>query len=372
MPPESISDPTRWNTTLASLPNAHLLQSWEWGELKSKYGWEAQRLIWKDGNETPFAAAQILQRDLLLPGISRRFSLLYCPRGPALRWSDPELRAQVLEDLQRITEIQKAVFLKIDPDLPISSVQPDAAQTTSQNPAGENTREALEEKQWRASVEQIQFRNTFLLDLSEPEDQLLSGMKQKTRYNIRLAGRRGVSVRLGDLNDFDLLYRMYAETSVRDGFAIREPGYYHDAWGSFIQAGIAQPLIAQVDETPVAAVIVYKFADTSLYMYGMSGDQHREKMPNYLLQWEAIRWSKDEGCKVYDFWGAPETIHPEDPLWGLYRFKSGFGTRFVYTLGAWDYVAKPIPYWLYTVIKPKALDLMRVIGRRKTKQSIDN
>jgi peptidoglycan pentaglycine glycine transferase (the first glycine) len=372
MPPESISDRAQWNAAVTSLPGAHLLQSWEWGELKRKYGWEAHRLLWKDERGNPFAAAQILQRSLPLPGIGRRFSIFYCPRGPALQWSEAALRSKVLEDLGCFTLNQKAVFLKIDPGFPLSFSDANSSEKLVEYPAGRSVLASLEELGWRPSGEQIQFRNTFLLDLSKTEAAILSGMKQKTRYNIRLADRRGVSVRQGDVNDFDLLYQMYAETSIRDGFAIRDPAYYHEAWGSFIQAGLAQPFIAQVNETPVAAVIVYRFADTALYMYGMSREQHREKMPNYLLQWEAIRWAKEQGCSKYDFWGAPETLDAQDPLWGLYRFKSGFGTQFVRSPGAWDYVTKPLLYWFYSVFKPKVLDLMRTRGVRKTKQSIDD
>jgi peptidoglycan pentaglycine glycine transferase (the first glycine) len=351
MPPESISDRAQWNAAVTSLPGAHLLQSWEWGELKMKYGWEAHRLLWKDERGNPFAAAQILQRSLPLPGIGGRFSIFYCPRGPALQWSEAALRSKVLEDLGRFTLNQKAVFLKIDPGFPLSFSDANSSEKLVEYPAGRSVLASLEELGWRPSGEQIQFRNTFLLDLSKTEAAILSGMKQKTRYNIRLADRRGVSVRQGDVNDFDLLYQMYAETSIRDGFAIRDPAYYHEAWGSFI---------------------VYRFADTALYMYGMSREQHREKMPNYLLQWEAIRWAKEQGCSKYDFWGAPETLDAQDPLWGLYRFKSGFGTQFVRSPGAWDYVTKPLLYWFYSVFKPKVLDLMRTRGVRKTKQSIDD
>jgi peptidoglycan pentaglycine glycine transferase (the first glycine) len=370
MPAVHIGDRVHWNSEVTSLPHAHLLQSWEWGELKRKYGWAAHRLLWSDERGAPLAAAQILQRNIPLPGLRNRFSILYCPRGPILNWSDSSLRSQVMADLQSFAADKGAIFLKIDPGLPISVGEAGADQPLVEESAGKDAMQALAGNGWRASAEQIQFRNTFLLDLSKSEDTLLAEMKQKTRYNIRLAARKGVNVRRGDMNDFDLLYRMYAETSVRDGFAIRNPAYYQDAWGSFIQAGLAKPFIAQVNESPVAAIIIYKYAGTALYMYGMSRDQHRKKMPNHLLQWEAIRWAKQQGCSAYDFWGAPDTIDSEDPLWGLYRFKSGFGARFVCSLGAWDFVTRPFLYWIYAVAKPKVLDLMRARGKRATKDII--
>jgi lipid II:glycine glycyltransferase (peptidoglycan interpeptide bridge formation enzyme) len=195
-------------------------------------------------------------------------------------------------------------------------------------------------------------------------------MKQKTRYNIRLAARKGVAVRVGTVADLDLLYRMYAETSVRDGFVIRLPRYYSDAWGAFIAAGLAQPFIASVGAEPVAALIVFRYGGTATYMYGMSTEAHREKMPNHLLQWEAITWARRQGCAVYDFWGAPDEFDPADPLWGVWKFKEGFGGSLVRTLGAWDYVASPFGYRLYTGLLPRLLGLMRRLGRRQTANSL--
>src|SRR5574342_54174 len=129
------------------------------------------------------------------------------------------------------------------------------------------------------------FRNTVTLDLRLSEADLLARMKQKTRYNVRLAEKKGVHVRPGSPADLDLLYRLYAETSVRDGFVIRSADYYREAWGSFIEAGLARPFIAEVEGEPVSALILFRFARTAWYMYGMSREAHREKMPNHLLQW---------------------------------------------------------------------------------------
>ncbi len=194
-------------------------------------------------------------------------------------------------------------------------------------------------------------------------------MKQKTRYNVRLASRKGVEVRYGHMEDLDLLYHMYVETSLRDRFVIRPPEYYQDAWGSFVEAGLARPLIAEVEGQPVAAVIIYRFGDKATYMYGMSRELHRNKMPSYLLQWEAMRWAKAQGCRIYDFWGAPDTMDETDPMWGVYRFKQGFGPTTVITPGAWDLVLRPLHYWAYSRFMPFILGVMRRRGRRVTAQS---
>jgi peptidoglycan pentaglycine glycine transferase (the first glycine) len=331
-----VTDPTHWNSTLAALPLAHVLQTWEWGQFKSRHGWTSRYLLWRDG-ETPRAAALVLRRQLSrLP-----FCVMYVPKGPAMDYADAPLVREVLSDLERFARQSRAIFVKIDPDLePLQRLS--------------NLR-----KGWLESTQQIQFRNTMEIDLRRSEDELLAAMHQKTRYNIRLAHKRGVTVRPGALADLELLYAMYDETARRDRFIIRPLDYYRDAWGSFIEAGLAQPLVAEVEGEPVAALILFRFAGRAYYFYGMSRDLHRERMPNHLLQWKAMRWAKRQGCAVYDMWGAPDTLSESDPMWGVYRFKLGFGGQFVQGAGAWDYPTSGLLYWVYTVAMPRVLDLMR-------------
>ena len=223
---------------------------------------------------------------------------------------------------------------------------------------------------WVLSQDQIQFRNTVLIDLTQDEATLLANMKQKTRYNIRLGPKRGLTVRTGTLEDLDLLFEMYAQTSIRDGFVIRSSEYYHTVWGSFMKDGLAEPLIAEMDGEAVAAVFIFYFDGVSRYLYGMSRETHRDKMPNHMLQWEAIKRSKALGCHTYDMWGAPDEFNENDSLWGVYRFKEGFGGKVLRTLGAWDYPARPFLYKMYTRILPRILDLMRKKGKAETQKGM--
>ncbi|MBI3362398.1 MAG: peptidoglycan bridge formation glycyltransferase FemA/FemB family protein [Chloroflexi bacterium] len=133
---------------------------------------------------------------------------------------------------------------------------------------------------------------------------------------------------------------------------------------------MAQPFVAEVEGQAVAAILVFQFGGTATYMYGMSREAHREKMPNHLLQWEAIRWAKARGCAVYDFWGAPDRFDETDRLWGVWRFKEGFGGEVVRTIGAWDFPVSKLWYWFYTAVVPRYLDLLRRRGRRLTKESL--
>lgn len=356
-----VDNQETWNTALGTLEGGHLLQSWQWGELKSKYGWMPARILWNDDFQAPIAAAQVLFRTT-----TGNLTIAYCPRGPILNWRDPVLCSQVLRDLADHASQHGAIFIKMDPEIPIDY------DLEIQDQDKENLlRESWLDLGWHESQEQIQFRNTFILNLEADEETLLANMKQKTRYNVRLSARKGVVIRRGGLEDLDLLYQMYAETSIRDGFVIRNPAYYRDAWGSFIQDGLAQPLIAEVEDEPVAAIIIYRFGKTAYYLYGMSRALHRDKMPNHLLQWEAIRWAKEAGCLVYDFWGAPDRVDPSDPMYGVYRFKEGFGAQFVQTIGAWDFPIKSLQYRLYKNLMPRLLSVLRAFGRARTRAQVD-
>jgi lipid II:glycine glycyltransferase (peptidoglycan interpeptide bridge formation enzyme) len=235
----------------------------------------------------------------------------------------------------------------------------------------------LLDRGWQFSAEQIQFRNTVLIDLSAPEDALLARMRQKTRYNIRLAERKGVRVRTGGEADYSLLFRMYAETSVRDGFVIRDEGYYRRVWAIFQEGGnvgasrpYAESLIAEVEGQPVAAIVVFYFGSRAWYVHGMSREAHRDKMPNHLLQWEAIRRARARGCSTYDLWGAPDEFVQTDSLWGVFRFKEGLGGEVVRTLGAWDFVPNRFMYNLYANVMPRLLGLMRSRGRARTREAM--
>jgi peptidoglycan pentaglycine glycine transferase (the first glycine) len=333
---------TRWTAALAALPTPHILQSWEWSEFKTRYGWRPSHYLWRE-DEQPHAAASVLTRQLSrLPA-----AVSYVPKGPILDYADTALLEEVLAHLEMVARHAGALFVKIDPD-----VQSDTAK-------GKTVVEVLRRRGWRPSGEQVQFRNTMVLDLTRDPDEMLAAMKSKWRYNVRLARRKGITVHQGTLADLPLLYRMYAETATRDGFIIRPEGYYHDAWGSFIRAGLAQPLIAKVEEEAVAMVIIFRFGEQAWYMYGASIDAHREKMPNHLLQWEAMLWAREQGCTVYDMWGAPDVLDESDPMWGVYRFKQGFGGEFVEHIGAWDFPTSRIGYWLYTSVMPHALVAMR-------------
>jgi len=387
-----------WNELISKLPNPHFLQTYEWGQVKAKYGWSPLYAVWDaDGKwivendpsqlstfHAPVAAALILKRQILRNGFAARLSILYTPKGPLLDWTNESLRNRVLNDLQSLAKRQGAIFLKMDPDVVLGTGIPNSENDALDN-GGQAVVSELKRRGWGYSSDQIQFKNTVLVDLNASEEEILARMKQKARYNIRLAEKKGVSVRVGMKEDLPMLYKMYAETSVRDGFVIRDEGYYKTVWETFmsktnspisnspvsnLQSPFTEPLIAEVNDEPVAAIFVFYFAGRAYYVYGMSSAVHREKMPTYLLQWEAMKRAKAKGCNFYDLWGAPDVFDESDSLWRVYRFKEGLGGKVVRTLGAWDFAPNPLWYKMYSEIIPRLLDVMRSRGRAKTRQNL--
>ena len=373
-----------WNNALLSIPVRHVLQSWEWGELKGRYGWVPTRLLWERAGQ-PVAAALVLRRSLT----STPWSVMYVPKGPLLDYGDALCSARtghstrvhlfdrVLEDLESYSRSQRAIFVKIDPDADLCEA--DVEPLARVHPVVQ----ALVARGWLFSAQQIQFRNTALLDLSPSKDDLLTGMKSKTRYNTRLARRRGVTVRIGTVQDIPCFYEMYSETAKRDRFLIRPFEYYRDTWQTLLEAELALMLLAEVRDTmhkadtphtadasvrlrppppaseAIAGLILCRFGDRAWFMYGASTAKHRNRMPNYALQWEAIRWAKSVGCATYDLWGAPDTLDESDRLWGVWRFKEGLGARFTPHIGAYDYPTSRLLYWAYGIALPRYLDRLR-------------
>lgn len=327
-----------WNTFLARVPNSHILQTWEWGEFKSHYGWAPTRVM-LELDEGRFAAAQVLRRSL--PYLN--LGILYVPRGPALDYSESADFNRALGALEQLGRRQNVVYIKIDPALECDK------------PAAH----LLRERGWIASRDQIQYRNTLTLDLKKNESELFASIKPKWRYNIHLAEKRGVRVSSGGLERLGDFYKLYVETGERDGFLVRRFEYYREIWTALLQAGFANLFFASLGNELIAGLMLFTFSGRAWYFYGASSNAHRDKMPNHLLQWEAIRWAHNNGCFEYDFWGAPDNLDVSDPMYGVYRFKEGFGARFVRTVGAHDFVVNPMLYFLYARVYPWYINRMR-------------
>lgn len=346
---KEVRDPAEWQAILSQFAQAHPLQSWAWGAFKSRWGWSQRALLFCHNNQ-PAAAVMLLKRQLpRLP-----FAMLYAPKGPLIKEEMAHLYPAVLHRLEQITRQDGALLLKIDPDV----VQAEGEEATPVT-EGVAWRETLQNRGWLFSGEQVQFKNSVTLDLTRPEEEILASLKQKTRYNIRLAQKKEVVVRVGTPADFPAVYQLYAQTAERDNFLIRPEAYYLDGWQTLYEAGLAVPLLAEYQNQLLGAVILVYCHQKAIYMYGASSDLERPRMPNYLLQWEAIRYAQQAGCTLYDFWGAPDEFVESDSMWGVWRFKQGFNGRVVHHIGAWDFPARPGWYKLYTQFLPRYIQFLK-------------
>jgi peptidoglycan pentaglycine glycine transferase (the first glycine) len=329
MPEISLTD---WNNFLTNYPDAHILQTGEWGELKSAFGWEPVRITLDDG-----LGVQILFRRLPLG-----LTLAYLPK-PAMSDQQLALSEQFWIEVDVVCKRRRAVFLKIELDIWGDSLPPMG-----------HVSERVEWRGVRVSPHNIQPPRTIIVDLRETEDNILARMKQKTRYNIRLAAKKGVTVRPWD--DLPAFHQMMLVTGGRDGFGVHSREYYQRAYDVFHPAGMAELLVAEYESKPLAALMVFAHGKRAWYVYGASIDQERNRMPTYLLQWEAMRWAHSKGAEEYDLWGIPdadeetlETHFTERSvgLWGVYRFKRGFGGEVKRAAQAMDRVYNPMLYKLY-------------------------
>ncbi len=328
-----------WDDLISKHPQAHILQSAAWGDLKSEFGWDVYRFYYGE------VAAQLLIRKLALG-----FKLAYLPKGPVggdqlFSASDAQGKCEnidrLMQEIDRLCQDQRCAFLKIEPDI---------WEVTSHSQSREIPNGC------RLSQHAIQPPRTVVLDVRGSEEQVLERMKQKTRYNIRLAAKKGVTVNPStDLTSFRSILDI---TSQRDGFGVHSSEYYAKAFNLFHPKDECELFMAEHDGQTLAGLMVFAKGGRAWYFYGGSSEIKRDLMPNYLLQWEAIRWARAHGCTEYDLWGVPDFdeqtlednfLKRSDGLWGVYRFKRGFGGKILRSVGPFDRVYNAPIYRLYNV-----------------------
>jgi len=337
-----------WNEFVAASPHGDVLQCWEWGELKAHTGWQPLPVaIQRQGQIA--ATCLVLKRPIPLVG----GCLFYAPRGPIVDFTDDSLWGELLAEIRALAAEHNAVALKIDPAI-----------STQDQPVSERLQAAgFRRGSPQGDFGGVQPRYVMKVDISVEPDDLIMQFKSKTRYNIRLAGRKGVSVRSDctrqDIADF---HRILQITAQRDGFMVRDISYFYNIWDLIIQRNLGRMFLAYVEDELVGGTIAFVLGHQAWYVYGASSNQHREKMPNYLLQWEMIKWAQEQGCRVYDMRGVAREIdgQAQGESAGLNRFKRGFAAQYVEYIGDWDLVFRPLAYRLFTTGLPVLRSLQKL------------
>jgi peptidoglycan pentaglycine glycine transferase (the first glycine) len=328
----------QWDRFVSTHEAGSVLQTTGWARLKNRFGWKSTR-VWLKLDGQLVAGAQILLRSAAL-GLVR---VAYIPHGPLVDWQSDEQVGVLFNQIDRACYEMGAGFLKIEP-LVWQSDQAD-----------EYWLDMCRRHELITETDTIQPPRTFLVDLTGSEDEILGRMKQKTRYNIRLASKKGVTVRRGGIEDIGTFNWLMQQTSQRNTFGVHAPEYYRSAFEIFSPDHVAF-FLAEYEEKPLSAVMAFAHGQNAAYLYGASSDEERQRMPNYAVQWAAILWAKEQGFTAYDLWGVPDFPEDElesqfnersDGLWGVYRFKRGFGGELCRTVGTADRIYNSLVYKLY-------------------------
>jgi peptidoglycan pentaglycine glycine transferase (the first glycine) len=312
-----------FNDFMAHGPKGHVLQSYEWGEVKRRTGWQPLRFLLMDGKK-PVAGISILKRRIPIPGLNK--CIFYAPRGPVADFTDKKTLETLVSNIKTLAQRHGAIMLKIDPDIKAPDSEADALLKSLD----------FVPREGGTNFEGVQPKFVFRLSLDKTLDEIFASFKPKTRYNIRLSARKGVTVKEGQRDDLKPFYEILQETSIRDRFLIRGYDYFETLWDELVGKGLAKLFMAEYEGRYIAGTLAFIFGDKAWYIYGASANEHRNVMPNYALQWEMIRWAKGQGCTMYDFRGVSGDISPDNPLYGLYRFKKGFNGEFTEFIGEYD------------------------------------
>jgi len=345
----------RFDQFMARHPKGHVLQTWGWGDLKSKTGWKPWRLVLENEKGEIVAGISILERKIPVVGIP----IFYASRGPVLDTKDHQLFDALLREVKKLAKQRGAIFLKIDPDIPSSDKE---------------LENYLKSRGFRSAetgkgFEGVQPKYVFRLDISPDEETLMAQMHQKTRYNVKLAIKKGVKIRIGTKADLPEFYRVLKETTERDKFLVRAYSYFEDMYDELHSVGMLELFLAEYEGKIIAGTLALIIGEKAWYLYGASSNSHRNVMPNYLIQWEMIRWAKSRGCTLYDFRGVPGQLTEDNPLYGLYRFKKGFNGVYTEFIGEWDLVYRPVVYFLWNTLEPIYSDVVKgIIGKLRLRK----
>jgi peptidoglycan pentaglycine glycine transferase (the first glycine) len=326
--------PEQWDTFVEAR-SGNFLQTSRWGTLKcTSRNWDFEIIALEQGDQLVAGALMLYWRTPLRVG-----TIAYIPRGPIIDWSNDELVDALLVALDTAARRRRAILLKIEPDAEDSP----------------ETRRQLSKHGLQVSEHTIQPQSTILISTEGTEESILAGMNQGARRKIRTAAKRDVIVRHGGVEDIPSFFNLMVITSRRDHIGIRSQVYYRRALDAFGPEH-ATLLLASYQGRDIGGILALAIGKRAWYLYGASSNEERERMPNYAIQWEAMRWAHERGCVEYDLWGIPDADeatleaqfqHRRDGMWGLYGFKRSFGGRVWRTAGAWDRPYNPLIYAVY-------------------------
>ncbi|QQS26990.1 peptidoglycan bridge formation glycyltransferase FemA/FemB family protein [bacterium] len=328
-----------WNRLILENPDSgHIYQTLEWGDYKGRYGWHPERLVWESDKKRAYFQALVKNA----PGFG---AIWYIPKGPGIFAHYKSEKAQAAAFKTLSTEL--ALYIqKHDPRAFMLMVEPEVYD------------DELKPKQvgYQKSIHDLQFRATIIVDIDKNDDDLLASFKQKTRYNIRLATKKGVTIEKRDATDemVDEMYKLMGDTQGRAGFYLRPKHAFRAYWQSFAKSSMGQFFVAVHEGEILAAEYAMIFGEKAYYKEGGSSGAKRNLMAPYLLQYEVMRWARDRGAKEYDLIAVPpkDQLNPEHSMYGLYQFKSGFNQEITQFVGCWELPLRASAYARWQKAEP--------------------
>jgi len=308
---KEIKDKQGWNDFVRSQSRSQFLQSWEWGEMNEKENFKIFRVGIEDGVRLT-AAATLIKKKI---GV---FSYWFCPRGPII---DSGSINFLFKEIEKMAKKENVIFLRFEPKLEIKNTNFRVVKSIDIEPS-----------------------KTAIVNLQKTEEELLSAMHQKTRYNIRLAEKKGVIIKEGGNKDFDNFCKIMEETVDRDGFRLHDKDHYRQMLS--LDNNFVRLFLAEYNGKTVAAVLASFFGDMITYVHGASSNEFRNVMAPYLLHWQIMKIGKDNGFKYYDLNGVDENKWP-----GVTRFKMGFGGAVISYSGTFDLVFNKKMYDIYRILR---------------------
>jgi lipid II:glycine glycyltransferase (peptidoglycan interpeptide bridge formation enzyme) len=332
--------PQQWDQFVNQQPRAHVLQQSAWGELKRAYGWDCERIALANGDQI-IAGAQILFRPLPM----RLGTVAYLPMGFYLQEQivgadgGAPLSPALWQSIDARCRRRGCAFLKWEPGIYLEDPAPD-----------------FDALGFKPSPQTIQPPRTIVIDISADDETILARMNQGTRRKFRQSQKNDVRYSEAARAEVEKFTRIMQVTGSRNEFGVHEPAYYQLAYDLFVPSGDAALILAEHEGDVLAGIMVFARGDWAWYLYGASSNEKRSLMASYGVQWAAIQWAKQRGCKYYDLWGVPDEDkavleaqfeNRSDGLWGVYGFKRGWGGRLIRSAGAWDKVYNPLIYSAY-------------------------
>ena len=322
-------------------------QSIEWTKVKES--WTHEVVLAKDENDNIIGAIMVLIRKIPIFG-----NFMYVARGPICDIHDKKVLKDLADGLKDRAKKYNAFTLRMEPDVKSSD---------------EEFREIMEDlgfwvnDKGKNFTDGIQPRYVFRLDIkNKTEEEIFSAFHQKTRYNVRLAGKKGVEIREGKKEDLKDFHEIMKVTGKRDNFMIRPLAYFEKMYDELAPKHL-KLMMAYYNGKPISGIIDIIYGNKVWYLYGASSNEHRNLMPNYLLQWEMIKYSIEHKKDMYDFRGVTGIVDEKDPHYGLYRFKKGFNAEFTEFIGEIYINFKPLKYKLYKITEKLYKNLAEIKGK---------